>query len=406
MFFKINDSKKKIASVVLIDFFKTVSLLYGFDFIDSRLLAKDELPDVLKNNTLTLSSREFYELNSLYEHIVLLNKYCKKTSKIDSHEYLNNFLPILDTSVYLSLDSVHYKSVFKDFPVVEEILRYFLELRESLHLLRDVKSAVNLRLKIDGLIELLEDEEIEDFLLQFKVLSSDSFASKISMKLLEDFPDDEVSFSEPELTAIFEKKKSFISIFSYIEKSVTPVGAISTISEFIYKNMYCENGANMEQINNYGVIDKLFFHNNSHVRLNSYMDSLANSDISHSMESKANEMLKILMDNEDILSEDSNDGVFVLIMLLKVKKELKKINDVFKDEVISILEKNLPLEFRFVELELYLKNVISSLMDNKRIVSNNDELAHSFYSGIEKEIVAILDKTIIEYDKRGDSNAS
>ena len=409
----VGETKRSVLAKILADYYKTASLLYNFNIIDSKLIESHETPEILNISGKQPSSREWYEINALVDTMINIQKFSQKTRKADSQTKIRATFNILDIVLYgIKHGNKYYRKIFKEYPAVESIYYAVLETREDLYELDDVSDVINIKERIQNITDKIDEDDFDYFIQDFDSLRTSTLAKRIEDKLLHEIDDDEMVFSDMEYCGIVDAKKSLLFMLSYIEKSGSTNGTLSSFSHYIYIIKYFDDIKrksknsllNAIEINNRAILEKLFYLKPASKRLDTFLESIARDDLVKDIQTQGNEILTIISNNGDALSEDSNDSIFAVFMILEIQQKINSTKEEIKSEMRTILNKNIPFEYRLTELELYVKMLTSKMLDNKKVVSNSDEILDGFYNGVSRSFSDLINEVFDEYQDEQEGN--
>jgi len=401
------ESKRKILSLLLIDYYKTASILYDFKFIDSTILSSSELPLVLNAENTKISSKEFYEIISLVDYMKKILAFSETTRKAEEQMKVKTTFPILDLAVFgIKKGNKYFKLIFEKYPSVEEAYYFLLATRENFMELEEISDIINFSDRVLKVSDIIKADDFDIFLEDFASISTSILAEKISHKLLQNIEESSINFPKIEHSGIIDSKKSILHMISYVDKSNFSNSVLSNFSHYIYVSKYYEKLIKINKnhinkiinINNSSILEKLFNSGSTNHRLNEYIENLARKELLDIIKNSGSEILKIIASNHDTLSEDSNDSIFIIYMIVEIKEKIKMVKNKIIAEMKHILDKNIPFEYRLTELELYVKILISKQLDNKKIVSNSNELLDGFYDGVSNEYIMLLNEVFDSYE--------
>jgi len=409
----VGETKRTVLAKILADYYKTASLLYDFNLIDSKLIESHETPEILNINGKQPTPRELYEVNALVDTMINIQRFSQKTRKADSQIKIRATFNILDIVLYgVNHGNKYYRKIFKEYPAVESIYYAILETREDLFELDDVSDVINIKERIQNITNKIDEDNFDYFIQDFDILRTSTLAKRIEDKLLHEIDDEEMVFSDMEYCGIVDAKKSLLFMLSYIEKSGSTNGTLSSFSHYIYIIKYFDDIKrksknsllNAIEINNRAILEKLFYLKPASKRLDTFLESIARDDLVRDIQTQGNEILTIISKNGDALSEDSNDSIFAIFMILEIQQKINSMKEEIKSEMRAILDKNIPFEYRLTELELYVKMLISKMLDNKKVVSNSDEILDGFYKGVSRSFSDLINEVFDEYQDEQEGN--
>lgn len=413
MFISLSDTNnQKALSVILTDYYKCVFLLFDLKLIGSKLITEDELPEVLNPIKSSLTSKELFEINALVDFCKFYTSFVQKISRLESLEKIKALLPSSDFVLFADQNKRAYKIIFEKYPSVANLYYDTLRLRSTMLELDGVLESINLKENLNNFIKHVDSFDYENFLVDFEKMSTESFRKKLTVLLLENIKEESCNFATFNSGGICNLEGGYLSLINYIERASAPTSSLSLISHYIYYLKYKDEVENTDirgaketrKLENRANLDKMFFVNNSaNLRLNDFLEEVATQDFSNKLIiEKGNEVLNILVKNNSFFEDDENNNVFAIYMLYKIREKVAVLREEIREEIANIIKKPIRLEYRLVELELYIKKTIQEFMHHKKVVSNKNELENVFYNGVKKifeEEISTTFSSLIETTK-------
>lgn len=400
-------NKKKLLSAFLTDFIKLNSILFNLNLFEGKIVPLEFIPNILINQLKKMTAKDVFEMISFVDFMHEVEYYATtmKAHSIDSKKMASSF-PNVDLSVY-GQETSHYKElIFNKYPTTKYIYEYVLELRKMILNTKKFKQSdievVNFKEVILKLNKFLEQKDFQNFSEDFRSISSKELSVFISNRLLSRVSEEELpNFSKTFPTCIYNRKLSLLAPIYYQSSYSRTNGCLSDFSNYAYSlifyNDLIKDGqssyiADIKQLNNYSVLEKVLHLKDVGDKLQSFISVVVNKSFIKDIinTGNTNELIKLIDENEDFFYQGNNESIFIICLLLDVKKNIATRRAEIEKEIKEIIKKDIHLEFRLAELEIYIRGIIDSLLDNKRIQTNKDEISTLFYKSFNNIFYEII----------------
>ncbi|KAB7891310.1 hypothetical protein [Poseidonibacter ostreae] len=413
-------SRKSLLSAFLTDYIKVNCMLFDFNLFESKIIPKEHIPSILFTHLNNLSGKEIFEIISMIDFMqeVELFGSSMKTYTSDSKKISVAF-PNLDLSVYGEEKSFLKSLIFEAYPTVGYVYDYILETRKLVSQTKQLNfsniDVVNFKTVVQKTIKFTNQKDFQKFTEDFKNLSSVEISNSVSSRLLTKMKEKEVpNFSKIFPTCIFNKELSLITPIYYQTSFSGGNGCLSDFSNFVYSMLhysdFMKNSSsgyvdNIKQLNNHAVLEKVLHLKEFGGNLQNFISSVVNKSFIKEIIRNGNtsELIRLVDENENFFSQEGNDSIFIVCMLIDVKKTILERKEELKAEITSIIEKEIELQYRFAELEMYTRNIIDSVLDKKKIQEDKDNLNELFYKSFNNifyEIIYECFDTFIEKEEK------
>lgn len=401
---------KDVLSVYLTDFLKTTTLIFDLNLLDGKIFSKDIIPPILKKYVKNLKGNDVFEIISLVDFINEVYEGTKKMkdSLSDVKQLVINF-PNVDFSVYANKDSFFKNLIFNEYKSIHYIYEEVIATRKIIENTRKMKhkkeEVVNFLSVYEKLNKYVESQETIKFFDDFKHLSSKEISILIRNRFLATINEVELNaFQKNYPIAIFEKKYNYLAPMYYsfpLRKKSN--GMLSDFSNYIYfinnhDKFYKEYPSYIDEIkflNNSVVLEKILHLKEDSGKLQSFISTVVNKNFIKSLikTGNVNELVKLIDENDDLFSNNNNESIFIACLLIQIKADLNKKRTLIDKDISEIISKELDLEYRLAEIEMYIRNLMFEMLDNRRLYNVDEELDKVFYNSINRVLHEIIYKS-------------
>ena len=400
---------RDVLSVYLTDFLKTTTLIFDLNLLEGKMFSSDIIPTILKKYLKNLKGNDVFEIISLVDFVNEVYEGLKKMKDnlSDTKQLLINF-PNIDFSVYGNKDSFFKKLVFDEYKSIQYIYEEILNTRKIIESSKRLKykkdEIVNFVSVHERLSKYIESQETIKFFDDFKYLSSKEICILIKNRFLSAMNEIELNaFQKNYPIGISDKKYNYISPMYYsfpLRKKSN--GMLSDFSNYIYfinnhDRFYKEFPSyidEIKQISNSAVLEKILHLKEDSTKLQDFINTVVNKNFIKNLikTGNVNELVKLIDENDDLFSSNNNESIFIACLLIQIKADLKKKSLIIEKDISEIIGKELDLEYRLAEIEMYIRNLMFEMLDNRRLYNINEELDKVFYNSINRVLHEIIYK--------------
>lgn len=400
---------KDIMAVYLTDYLKATTIIFNLNFFDGKMFSSATIPPILKNYVKNFNGSEIFEIISLvdfineaYESIVKMKENLSNTKVI-----IVNF-PNVDFSVYANTNNKAKKDIFEEYKSIKYVYEKILETRRLIENVKKNKTKhneiIDFNIIYEHLNKFITNDDTMRFLEDFKYLSSKEISLSIKNRFLNNIKQlDFTALNRIQSCGIFERNLNYLSPLNFTYQiKYKSNGMLCDFSNYIYllsnhDKLNTENSTYIKElktISNSAVLDKIIHLREDTEGLQNFISSVVNKTFIKTLikSGNTNELMKLIDEHEDLFTSNNNDSIFIACLLIQTKEGINKKRTAIEKDIKNIITKHISLEYRMAEIELYMKKLMSELLDNKRLFNSNVELDTIFYSSIAKLCYEIIYK--------------
>ncbi len=399
---------KDVLAVYLTDFFKTTTLIFNLNLFDGKMFSVETIPNVLKKHIKILEGNDIFEIISLVDFINEIYESTKKMKdNLSNTKALIIDFPNVDFSVYANKDSHFKKIIFEEYKTIKYIYEEIINTRKIIENTKKVKKnneILNFTSIYERLSKYTESPEAIKFFEDFKHLSSKEISIAFKNKFLNAMNETECNALQKNYPcAIFEKKYNYLSpIYYSFSLKTKSNGMLSDFSNYIY---FLNNHdkffkefpsyiSELKSINNSAILEKIFHLKEDSKKLENFIGTIVNKNFIKTLlkSGNVNELVKLIDENDDLFTDNNNESIFIACLLIQVKSDIKKKRVTIEKDLMEIIVKKVDLEYRMAEIEMYIRQLMFEILDNKRLYNLNEELDKIFYGSINRICYEIIYK--------------
>ncbi len=400
---------KDIIAVYLTDYLKATTIIFNLNFFDGKMFSTATIPPILKNYVKNFNGSEIFEIISLvdfineaYESIVKMKENLSNTKAV-----IVNF-PNVDFSVYANTNNKAKKDIFEEYKSIKYVYEKILETRRLIENVKKNKTKhneiIDFNIIYEHLNKFITNEDTMRFLEDFKYLSSKEISLSIKNRFLNNIKQlDFTALHRIQPCGIFERSLNYLSPLNFTyQVKLKSNGMLCDFSNYIYllsnhDKLNTENSTYIKElktISNSVVLDKIIHLREDTEGLQNFISSVVNKTFIKTLikSGNTNELMKLIDEHEDLFTSNNNDSIFIACLLIQTKEGINKKRTAIEKDIKNIITKHISLEYRMAEIELYMKKLMSELLDNKRLFNSNVELDTIFYNSIAKLCYEIIYK--------------
>lgn len=399
---------RDVLSVYLTDFFKTTTLIFNLNLFDGKMFSLENIPNILKKYLKTLDGNDIFEIISIVD---FMNEAYESTKKMKDNLSNTKALiidfPNIDFSVYANKDSYFKKIIFDEYKSIKYIYEEILNTRkiiENTKKIRKNDEILNFTSIYERLSKYTESPEAIKFFEDFKSISSKEISLSIKNRFLNTISELDCNALQKNFPcAIFEKKYNYLSPIHYSFSLKTKSnGMLSDFSNYIYflinhdkfSKEFPSYISEIKILNNNTILEKIFHLKEDSKKLENFIATIVNKNFIKTLlkSGNVNELIKLIDENDDLFTTNNNESIFIACLLIQVKSDINQKRQIIERDLIEIIVKEIDLEYRMAEIEMYIRQLMFDILDNKRLYNLNEELDKLFYGSINRMCYEIIYK--------------
>jgi len=398
---------------IAFDYFKTSAILYNLNFLDSRIVSMDDFSAEISNVLEKASSSNIVELINFIEAIDTI---VKKTTFGNSNTFRNDIF-VFDFETIYQMDYVKMNSIFEyieeAYPDVIELLTFLKKQTEIEYknYKRKLINTINKKAVKSTFEDLQSSKQVQKFLEDFKPLTKDIILKQVN-SLYSSFivKDDTVKQLKDtsQMSFIILNGANIIVPISYFASqgkldcggdcrySISDFSQIALISQ----HNAIESSAKSELIpvNNFAMLRRSVICSNAQKKLLHFIrSSILKGEINQdkNTEKYTYEFLTASGIAELTSSSDDTSSFLAMMQYVNFAKNLKDASEEIEKEIAeTILNEDISVSAKLIELELYMQKLAIQLMGGIKIKNKNDNVA--FYNALN----SLLKKETTKYIER------